>query len=171
MDTQTLIRSQYHATLDMLEEAIRACPEALWTDTSFKNVFWHIAYDALHYTHLYLCDSLETFAPWSPGRQKDKQDGDSPSDSNQQPTDKEPYTKNEVLEYLSFCRQHVDKQVPDLDLNAPSGFHWLPMTKLELQFYNLRHTQHHTGQLSERLRNSVDFGLAWVSRHAADTAQ
>jgi hypothetical protein len=162
MDPKTLIRSQYHATLDMLEEAIRECPESLWTDTAF---------DALHYTHLYLCDSLETFVPWSTGSQQDGPDGEPvSSDSKQQPAGKQPYTKEEVLGYLGFCRKHVDKQVPGLDMSAPSGFDWLPMNKLELQFYNIRHTQHHTGQLSERLRNSVDFGLHWVARHAPDPA-
>ena len=53
MDTKALIQSQYHATLDMLEEAIRACPEDLWTDPGFKNTFWHVAYHAIFYTHLF----------------------------------------------------------------------------------------------------------------------
>jgi hypothetical protein len=171
MDTKRLIQSQYHATLDMIEEAIRACSETLWTDTTFKNVFWYIAYDALHYTHLYLSDSLQTFVPWSTGRQKDEREGASLSSGpDQQPTNGKPYAKDEVLDYLAFCRRQVYETVPALDLNAPSGFDWLPMNKLELQFYNIRHLQHHTGQLSERLRNSADFGLHWVAKHSPDSA-
>lgn len=171
MDTKALIQSQYRATLDMLEEAIRACPEALWTDTTFRNVFWYIAYDALHYTHLYLSDSLQTFVSWSPSHQeKEHKRNSQPSDPDQQPNNGEPYSKDEVLEYLAFCRQQVDERVPAIDMNAPSGFDWLPMNKLELQFYNIRHLQHHTGQLSERLRNRVDFGLHWVARHSPDSA-
>jgi hypothetical protein len=171
MDAKALIQSQYHATLDMIEEAIRVCPQTLWTDDTFTNLFWSIAYDALHFTHLYLSDSLQTFVPWSPSRQQDGSEGDAPpSDSDQPPNDGKPYTKDQVLEYLAFCRQQVAEKVPALDLDAPSGFHWLPMNKLELQFYNIRHLQHHTGQLSERLRNSVDFGLRWVARHAPDSA-
>jgi hypothetical protein len=170
MDSHTLVRSQYHATLDMIEEAIQACPEALWTDSSFKNLFWYVAYDALHYTHLYLSDSLETFVQWNPSHQDGAyQEDPLPADPDQQPNNAKPYTKDEILEFVAFCRQWVDDQVPALDLEAPSGFHWLPMNKLELQFYNIRHLQHHTGQLSERLRTSVDFGLHWVARHALDT--
>ena len=67
MDNKALIRSQYHATLDMLDQAIQVCPEDLWTAASYKNAFWHVAYHALYFTHLYLSKSLQTFAPWSKG--------------------------------------------------------------------------------------------------------
>jgi hypothetical protein len=46
---------------------------------------------------------------------------------------------------------------------APSRFAWIPLNKLELQFYNIRHIQHHTGELFERLgaRANVD-NLRWI---------
>jgi hypothetical protein len=73
-----------------------------------------------------------------------------------------PYTRAEVLEYHQLCRAEVEARVPALDLEAPSGFHWLPFNKLELQFYNIRHIQHHTGPLADRLRTVTNVGLAWV---------
>ena len=73
-----------------------------------------------------------------------------------------PYTKGEVLEYHELCRAEVEAKVPSLDLEAPSGFYWLPFNKLELQFYNIRHIQHHTGQLADRLRNAANVGVGWV---------
>jgi hypothetical protein len=36
------------------------------------------------------------------------------------------------------------------------------MSKLEHQFVNLRHPQHHTGQLADRLRQHADLGVRWV---------
>jgi hypothetical protein len=36
------------------------------------------------------------------------------------------------------------------------------MSKLEHQLVNLRHIQHHTGQLADRLRQAADRGLRWV---------
>jgi hypothetical protein len=158
MDTHTVIRSQYHATLDMLEEAIRVCPKALWTDSSHTNAFWRVAYHTVFFTHLYLSESLAGFVPWSKGRPKVESLGVK-SDVG------EPYSVGELLEYLAFCRRQVDDKVPALDLETASGFEWLPMNKLELQFYNIRHTQHHTGQLSERLRTAADVGLRWVADH------
>jgi hypothetical protein len=36
------------------------------------------------------------------------------------------------------------------------------MSKLEHQFVNLRHIQHHTGQLAERIRQSTGHGVSWA---------
>ena len=35
--------------------------------------------------------------------------------------------------------------------------------KLELQLYNLRHLQHHTGQLIDQLRTVAQMGVGWVA--------
>jgi hypothetical protein len=67
-----------------------------------------------------------------------------------------------VQEFHGLCQAEVEAKVPALDLAAPSGFHWLPFNKLELQFYNIRHLQHHTGQLADRLRIVANVGVAWV---------
>jgi antitoxin (DNA-binding transcriptional repressor) of toxin-antitoxin stability system len=36
------------------------------------------------------------------------------------------------------------------------------MSKLEHQLVNIRHIQHHTAQLMDRLRASEDIGVKWV---------
>ena len=51
------------------------------------------------------------------------------------------------MAYYQLCRKEVDAMVDSLDLEAESGFYWLPMDKLELQFYNIRHLQMHVGEL------------------------
>lgn len=68
MSTKHTIKSQYHATLEMLRQAIVKCPESLWHDRGYNNMFWHIAYHALFYTHLYLQASEEDFVPWAKHR-------------------------------------------------------------------------------------------------------
>ncbi len=45
-------------------------------------------------------------------------------------------------------------------LDADSGFYWLPFNKFELQLYNIRHIQHHTGQLTDRLRQAAMLAFA-----------
>ena len=42
--------------------------------------------------------------------------------------------------------------IDETDLEVVSGFDWIPFTKFELTLHNLKHIQHHTGQLYERLR-------------------
>ena len=163
MTTRQVIQSQYRASLDMIGEAIATCSDTLWEDPAYTNRFWHIAYHALFYTHLYLQDSGQTFVPWSKHRQEYEFLGPLPFPPHREPNIGEPYTKKEVLEFLELCRNEVEERVSSLDLEAASGFDWLPFGKLELQFYNIRHLQHHTGQLIERLRNVQDVGIGWVA--------
>jgi hypothetical protein len=63
---------------------------------------------------------------------------------------------------LDFCRQEVKEKVAELDLDADSGFDWIPFNKQELQFYNIRHLQHHTGELCERLGTAAGIDIQWV---------
>ena len=50
-----------------------------------------------------------------------------------------------------------------LDLDAPEcGFWWYKMSKLEHQFVNIRHTQHHAAQLMDRLRQVAGVGIDWI---------
>ena len=158
MKTSNVIVSQYLAALEMLKETIAQCPDAIWNDPSDKTKFWHIAYHALFFTHLYLQDTEEDFTPWAKHREGIYSLDQAPS----APETVEPYDKDSVLEYLAICQQQVAERVPQLDLEAASGFHWLPFGKLELQFLNIRHIQQHTGELMERLGTRADLELPWV---------
>jgi hypothetical protein len=162
MNVQPIIQSQYNATLQMIGEAIAECSDALWDDPAYKNRFWRLAYHALFYTHLYLQPTIQDFVPWTKGRQDHEFLGPVPWPPHNEPDIGEPYTKEDLLEYVDLCRQEVKEKVPALDLEAPSGFEWLPFTKLELQFYNIRHLQLHAGQLVDRLRNVQAVGIDWV---------
>jgi len=75
-----------------------------------------------------------------------------------------PYTQPQVLEYCAFCDRMVDDAVDALDLDSPSsGFWWYKMSKLEHQLVNIRHIQHHTAQLVDRLRAASGIGVRWAS--------
>ena len=164
MTTKEIVKSQYRASLKMLGEAISKCTDALWDDEEYKNRFWHIAYHALFFTHLYLQDCDKAFVPWSKHRKEHESLGPLPWPPHMEPDIREPYTKEEVLEYLAVCQDEVEERVSSVDLEAASGFHWLPFGKLELQFYNIRHLQHHTGQLVDRLRTKQATGVGWVAQ-------
>ena len=81
--------------------------------------------------------------------------------------DQIPYSKEEILDYHKLCLEQMEAHVDALDLEAESGFYWLPFNKLELQFYNIRHVQQHAGELSERLSATGDFELRWVGMKPA----
>jgi hypothetical protein len=154
-EIRKVIKSQYLAALAMLRQAVETCPDALWDAPGQKNRFWHTAYHVLFYTHLYLHRSEDDYAPWAGVRRELRSlrvEGDRPAD---------PYSRNDILDYLAFCEEQVGPLVDALDLNAVSGFDWLPFGKLELQFYNIRHIQQHTGELYQQLlEENIEVG--WV---------
>jgi hypothetical protein len=159
MSLPATLKSQYYASLAMLREAIDACPAELWTSDRYVNPFWQIAYHTLFYTHLYLQPAEADFVPWEHHREGHHRFGTGPDAA---PT-LIPYSVAEIRSYCVICRDMVDSAVDRLDLSAPeSGFSWYRMSKLEHQFVNLRHIQHHTGQLADRLRQAADVGVDWV---------
>ena len=83
----------------------------------------------------------------------------------------EPYTKAELLAFWQHAQAWAEKAVAALDLEAASGFPWLPFNKLELQFYNIRHLQQHTGELCERLGTLAGIDVEWVGMKPKPAAE
>lgn len=165
------LKRQYHAGLAMLCAAVEACPDALWEDPTPTNAGWQIAYHALYFTHLYLQPNEAAFRPWT-GHQADVQHPDGIAGENDPasglPLVPHPYTRAQVLAYAADLDAEVDALVDALDLTSPaSGFSWYRLGKLEHQLVNLRHLQHHTGQLADRVRAATHAGVAWVSSRTA----
>lgn len=149
---RTVLKSQYHASLAMLRDAIERCPREEWLSTPQKNASWQLSYHALFFAHLYLQRDEAAFQLW----EKHRGEGDGIGG--------EPYTQAEALEYCDFCDRIVDDAVDALDLDRTEcGFSWYQMSKLEHQFVNIRHIQHHAAQLIDRVRSAADVGIAWVA--------
>lgn len=161
MNIYNIIQSQYLASLEMMFSVIASCPDALWNAEKDKNRFWHVAYHALFYIHLYLQPTEADFENWSKAHPKTSSlnPGDEPG---------KPYSRQDLLEYVDFCRAQVRTIVPRLDLHAESGFDWLPFSKLETQFYNIRHLMQHTGELMERLWVEAGIEVQWVGMQVVD---
>jgi hypothetical protein len=76
MDTNwnSIISRQFGAAIDMLENALVACPEELWSaglwggDSPEGELaqFWYVGYHTLFWLDLYLTGSVEGFAPPAP---------------------------------------------------------------------------------------------------------
>jgi hypothetical protein len=73
---RTIIWQQFGAAIDMLDNALRACPDELWRDRLWDNPserreysqFWYLVYHALFWLDLYLSGAVEGFAPRPPSR-------------------------------------------------------------------------------------------------------
>jgi len=155
MNQKAAIKSQYCASLAMLRGAIEMCPDTLWEDDSYSNPFWRLAYHILIYTHFYLSSTEDDFIPWEKHEDGMQLLGPAAPDA-------EPFSREEILDYLAICLDQVEKQVNAVELEADSGFHWLSFNKLALQFYNIRHIMQHTGELCERLGAHGEIEVGWV---------
>ena len=150
---------QYGAALDMLGNAVRACPEELWgAQDGREPKFWYVVYHALFFTDVTLSGSVEGFAPPAPFT-LDELD----------PAGVMPervYSKEELLDYLRHCREKCRATVRGLTAERARAFcvfSWVEMNFAELLLYNMRHVQHHTGQLNLLLRQETDAAApGWV---------
>jgi hypothetical protein len=161
------LKSQYHASLAMLRDAIERCPDTTWYDPTPVNAFWQVAYHTVFFAHAYLQHDRDSVRAW-PGQQPPTQNDDGiaglPDPESELPLVPQPYTKSAVLEYWEFCDKQVDAWVDALDLTRTEcGFRY-PLSKLEHQFVNVRHIQHHAAQLGDRLRAAHNIGIRWVGK-------
>jgi hypothetical protein len=152
------IGRQLGAAVDMLENAVRACPDELWSDRSRPPEFWYVAYHALFWLDLYLGGTVEGFAPPAPfGLEELDPTGVMPPRA---------YTGAELGAYLTHCRgkaQAVLGALTDERAARRCRFAWGEVDFAELLIYNLRHVQHHAGQLNLILRQRLGAGSRWVA--------
>ena len=158
MDIRAAIKGQYHAALAMLKEAIKKWPKGLWEKADGETAAWQVAYHTLYWTHRYLQKNSDSFKKWEKHRELCKHFG--PVKAGETIT---PYTKAEILEYWKICDEMVDAAVDAMDLDRKEcGFRWYKMPKLDHQFVNIRHIQHHAGILIARLRRLTGKDVRWL---------
>jgi uncharacterized damage-inducible protein DinB len=77
------------------------------------------------------------------------------------------YTKPELLAYLEHgrtkCRTAIAAMTEER-ANRRCGFSWLDLSLGEVLLYNMRHVQHHAGQLNLILRQKMDAAPRWVRK-------
>jgi len=160
---KTLFWQQFGASIDMLENAMRACPEAVWGDRSQRPEFWYVAFHTLFYLDCYLSESEAKFSPPAPFTLDELDErGLLPE---------RVYTKDELQKYLEHGRAKCGATIAVMteeQANRRCGFSWLDLSVAELLLYNMRHVQHHTGQLNLILRQKTDSAPRWVRKTAKD---
>lgn len=165
MDTtwRTILWQQFGAAIEMLENAVRACPEKLWSDRSQRPEFWYVVYHTLFFLDLYLSGSVDGFRPPAPFN-LDELD----------PRGLMPervYTKEELQAYLEHGRRKcraVIEALTDEKARAHCVFTWNEMSFAELLLDNMRHVQHHAAQLNLILRQKTDSAPVWIAKISSD---
>ena len=161
MDTilKTVIWQQFGASIDMLEKAMHACPEMLWGDRSQRPEYWYTVFHTLFFLDLYLSDSDKGFSPPPPFTLDEMDERGILPDR--------VYTKEELQAYLAHGREKCRETIAAMTeerANRRCGFEWLDISVNEVLLYNMRHVQHHVGQLNLILRQKVDSAPRWVRK-------
>jgi hypothetical protein len=140
------LTSQYEASLCMLKQSIEACSDEHYQGMIAHGSFRYVAYHTLFFTDLYLTPNEDQFVL----RDLHKIGGDERGDGMNPGL-----PRTQAIEYAQICRAKAIENVSvetEQSLAGASGFEWRKCPRLELHVYNIRHVQHHTGQLSAYLR-------------------
>jgi hypothetical protein len=169
MDTtwKTSLWHQFGAAIDMLDNALRACPDELWRarlwsdheEPVSSSEFWYIAYHTLFWLDLYLSGAVAVFAPPTPFT-LDELD---PAGLLPQ----RPYTRDELQTYLEHGRQKCQmtlETLTDERARERCKFVWGDVSFAELLLYNMRHVQEHASQLNLILGQKIGSAPGWVTK-------
>jgi hypothetical protein len=124
---KTVLWQQLGASIDMLENAIRFCPDKVWGKNFAFSEFWYISYHTLFFLDLYLSPSLEGFTPPAPFTM-----------SEIDPSGVLPervYTKDELLGWLEHSREKAQTRIASLTeekLQQHCSFNWVEGSVLEM---------------------------------------
>jgi len=131
---RSAIRQQFHAAIDMLANAIKACPDSVWSGES-----------RFHPPPPFGLTELEpdVVLP-APAYGKDELLG--------------------YLEHCRKKLDAVMAGMTEVWAANPCPFPYREMSNGELLLYNMRHVQHHAAQLNMLLRQAIDSAPRWVSR-------
>jgi hypothetical protein len=163
MDIKAALKSQYHAALAMLRDAVEKCPEEIWLGEVDGDPFWQVAYHALFYGHLYLMPDEEAFEAWEHHREEHQFLEAVPWPPHDPPKLGKPYTREEILDYWKTVDDLVDPTLSVVDLSSEEcGFWWYDLPKLEHELLSIRHVQHHASRLGGYVRLKTGNRVDWV---------
>lgn len=157
-----LIANQFEAALCTLDACIDRCPESAWDAKIGQYPFNQVAFHTLFFTDYYLGRNAESLR-----QQQFHHDNPEFFADYEQLEYREPmgvYNRRSIKKYLAHCRTKASEVLPAEtadSLSGPAGFARRDFSRAELHIVNIRHIQHHSAQLSMRLRINADVQIPW----------
>jgi hypothetical protein len=162
----------FTAAIDMLRNAVTLCPDDLWLK---EKKFFYLTYHTTIFLDYYLTNPVKDFVPTLPYTIVDS--NNLPKEAVDDVIPNRFYTRQEILSYLTLIREKCKKIIflpPDklmerwideseINLHGLCASLVTNYTVLEILFYNLRHVQHHVGQLNLLLRQKINKAPEWIS--------
>lgn len=158
---------QFGASIDMLANVIEQCPDSYY----FKNTrFYYLAYHTVLLLDYYLSIPPSAFTPVLGFTIEDELNRPAGSVGDLIP--ERTFTRQELVDYISKSRQKAKTLIDTLTMERSGEQRFTEGNRegdmdypiLEILFYNLRHTQHHVGQLHLMMRQDLDKHIDWEFR-------
>ena len=153
---------QYGAVIQMLRNAIEACPAEVWDAEDESPSFPHLAYHTMFFIDFYGGDSPEMLKAFK------HQDFAAKSDTDLSKPPSKAFSKEELLGYLDFAEEKnlgIIESFDAEDFARPCAFEWKQVENvLELRFETLRHLNHHVGQLHYILHRETGSAPGWLDQ-------
>lgn len=155
---------QFGASVDMLKNAISKSPDEFF----LKNKrFYYIAYHTTIFLDYYLTVPPKNFATLLPFTITEADAR--PAEAIDDLIPDKFYSKKDLLAYIQEscykCKKLIDSLSDEVDkerFTEDNEADSMDYPILEILLYNMRHIQHHTGQLNQIIRQDLNQHMDWV---------
>ena len=166
---QKVLWNQFGASIDMLRDIIALWPDQYW---NLQSKVYYLSYHILLFLDYYLTIPPTNFKATLPLKMISPDNIPAYAVDDLLPA--KLYTKKELLDGLQTCRQKCKQLIFGLtednleqtwidQRDDIAGSSTLKYSVLEILLYNLKHIQHHVGQLNLLLREETGQAADWVS--------
>jgi len=164
---QESLWGQFGASIDMLINVISNCPDNY---LATNKRFYYLAYHSVIFLDYYLSIPPKDFSPILTFTIKDE-DQRPPESIGDMIPDKI-YSRQELIDYVKHSRLKCEKLIESLTDDEKLNIRFTEGNEegdmdypiLEILLYNMRHTQHHTGQLNLIMQQDLNKHLEWAFR-------
>lgn len=161
------IWKQFGASIDMLIAVISECPD---NHIQENKRIYYLAFHSAVFLDYYLTIPPDGFSPVLPFTLVNNDER--PKDSIGDLVPDKLYSKSEIIGYLESSRvkckslidRLTDEEILNLRFTEGSEPGDMDYSVFEILLYNLRHTQHHVGQLNLLIRQGLDKHMPWIFR-------
>lgn len=158
---------QFGASIDMLVNAIASCPDNYFTT---NKRFYYLAYHSVVFLDYYLTIPPTDFSPILSFTIKDIDQRPPESIGDMIPD--ELYSKEALMDYVNHSRAKCKAMIKSLTNDDILNVRFtegqepgdMDYSIVEILLYNLRHTQHHIGQLHLLMRQDLNQHIDWAFR-------
>lgn len=168
-----VLLKNFEGSIEMLKSIVQLCSDDLWRQ---DQRFYYLTYHTVIFLDYYLTYPVKDFQPLLPYRLVDADN--LPEGAIDDVIPVKLYTRQEVITALTYIQQKcrtllletteeglknkwIEESEIDMHGLCPSLVVNYSIT--EILFYNLRHLQHHVGQLNYMLRQKIDKAADWVA--------